>query len=42
MPPQHCAALLEPEIFSMVCDASDTILAMSSNLGELLGYAGKT
>ncbi len=32
MPPQHCAVLLEPDIWSMVCDASDTILAMSSNL----------
>ena len=41
MPPQHCAVLLEPDILSMVCDASDTILAMSSNLGELLGYAAQ-
>jgi transcriptional regulator with PAS, ATPase and Fis domain len=39
MPPQHCAVLLAPDIWSIVCDASDTILAVSSNLGELLGYA---
>ena len=41
MPPQCCAVLLDPDIWSMVCDANDTILAMSSNLSEPLGYAAK-
>ena len=38
MPSQQCAALLHPEILSMVCDTNDTILAVSSNLEQLLGY----
>ena len=41
MPPQQCAVLLDPEILSMVCDTSDTILAVSSNLEQLLGYSRK-
>lgn len=41
MPPQCCAVLLDPDIWSMVCDANDTILALSSNLSEPLGYAAQ-
>ncbi len=38
MPPQQCSALLDPEIWSIVCDANNTIIAVSDNLHEALGY----
>ena len=41
MPPQQCSVLLDPEIWSIICDASDTIIAVSENLRDALGYPSK-